>query len=387
MHLIVLENQPSSCRGGQELSLLDMCQGLYRRGHRISLLYREPGDLLEKYQSFCSDINFIDEYKLKWQNLSQFIFSLHEANRSIKTERDSLVYSNQYQESFFGYGLAYLKRVPFVCHLRLPPPSTLGIQSSLGLRGAKRLITISQRTGEDWIAAGFAHHKIKTVYNGIDLERFTSQISQAADSKTADSKTANRVIAYVGRLDKVKGIETLLKAIALLKLQEQSKDQAKELLEGVRLRLLIAGKPLIQNAQYEDFLKQLTYQLDIAADVEFLGHLTHPAEVYRASHLVVLPSIWAEPFGRTILEAMSCGVPVVASRVGGIPEVLTGEFAQGLFRPGDAEDLAATLQYVLNWQAQDLELGQRCRAYVGDRFSLSKAVEGVEQVMLEALRG
>jgi glycosyltransferase involved in cell wall biosynthesis len=374
MHLIVLENEPSSCRGGQELSLIDICRGLHQRGHRISLLYTKSGDLLEQYQSFCSDINFVEGYKLTLQNPAQFFLNLRRIAQSIKTEPESLVYGNQYQESFFGYGLACIKRIPLVCHLRLPPPSSLGIQSRLGLQGAKQLIAISQQTKADWILAGFSSHTIKTVHNGIDLEKFASQVTlERSHFSTEHSSESVKVIAYVGRLDKVKGIETLLQAIALLKLEEP------------HLHLLIAGKPLIQKADYQDFLIQLTHQLGIATNVSFLGHISHPAEVYRASTLAVLPSIWAEPFGRSLLEAMACGVPVVASQVGGIPEVLSGEFARGLFRPGDAEDLAAKLRSVLNWQTQDPQLGQRCRNYVGDRFPLSKAIEGVEQVMLEAV--
>ncbi|HEY9630959.1 MAG TPA: glycosyltransferase family 4 protein [Coleofasciculaceae cyanobacterium] len=384
MHLIVLENEPSSHRGGQELSLIDICQGLHRRGHRISLLYKKSGDLLQHYQSFCSDITCIDEYKLNAKNLPQFVSSLHQAAQAIATESQSLVYCNQYQESFFGYGLACLKAIPFVCHLRLPPPTTLGVQSRLGLWGAKQLIAISQQTQQDWIAAGFSNQKFNTVYNGIDLDKFQEKTQPHLGGAIAPPQPLISaspviapiiapVIAYVGRLDKVKGVETLLKAIALLKLEDP------------HLHLLIAGKPLIQNARYQDFLVQLAQQLGIGSNVSFLGHVSSPAKIYHASHVAVLPSLWAEPFGRTILEAMACGVPVVASRVGGIPEVLSGEFAQGLFQPGNAEDLAAKLRHTLSWQSQDIKLRQRCRDHVGDRFPLSKTVEGVERVMLKAL--
>ncbi|MBI4783350.1 MAG: glycosyltransferase family 4 protein [Oscillatoriophycideae cyanobacterium NC_groundwater_1537_Pr4_S-0.65um_50_18] len=380
MHLIVLENEPSSYRGGQELSLIDICQGLHRRGHRISLLYKKSGDLLQHYQSFCSDITCVDEYKLKAKNLLRFVSSLHQTAQAITTESQSLVYCNQYQESFFGYGLACLKAIPFVCHLRLPPPTTLGIQSRLGLWGAKQLIAISQQTQQDWIAAGFSHQKFNTVYNGIDLEKSQEKIQPHTTSAIAQtqppiltSPMTAPVIAYVGRLDKVKGVETLLKAIALLKLEEP------------HLHLLIAGKPLIQNARYQDFLIQLAHQLGIESNVSFLGHVSSPTKIYHASHVAVLPSLWPEPFGRTILEAMACGVPVVASQVGGIPEVLSGEFAQGLFQPGNAEDLAAKIRHTLNWQSQDINLRQRCRDHVGDRFPLTKTVEGVEQVMFKAL--
>jgi glycosyltransferase involved in cell wall biosynthesis len=243
----------------------------------------------------------------------------------------------------------------------------------LGLKGANQLIAISEQTKQDWLTAGFAAQKIDMVHNGIELAKFRPALDRSiARSRWQLSETA-QVVSYVGRLDKVKGIETLLRAIALLKS------------EALDLQLLIAGKPLIQQPQYQDFLKQLAKQLDISESVKFLGHVSQPAEVYQASQVVVVPSIWSEPLGRTLLEAMACGVPVVASRVGGIPEVLANEFAQGLFEPGNVEDLVAKLRHVLNWQAQDPALSQRCRAYVGDRFPLSKAVEGVEQVMLKVL--
>ena len=66
-------------------------------------------------------------------------------------------------------------------------------------------------------------------------------------------------------------------------------------------------------------------------------------KLLRASDVTVLPSIWSEPFGRIAIESMACETPVVASRVGGIPEILTGEFAEGLFEPGSSTDLAMDL--------------------------------------------
>ncbi|NJR65281.1 MAG: glycosyltransferase family 4 protein [Leptolyngbyaceae cyanobacterium CRU_2_3] len=260
-----------------------------------------------------------------------------------------------------------------MCHLRLPPPSTLGIQAELGLRGANRLIAISKQTQKEWIATGFSSEKIDVVYNGIDLTQFQMDTDRAIARSRWQLSEAAQVIAYVGRLDKVKGLETLLGAIALLKP------------EVPHLHLLIAGKPLIQQPQYQDSLQQMANQLNIAECVQFLGHVSQPTEVYQASNVVVVPSIWSEPLGRTLLEAMACGVPVVASRVGGIPEVLVDEFAQGLFEPGNAADLAAKLRHFLNWQAQDAKLGWRCRQYVSDRFPLAKAVEEVEQLMLKVL--
>jgi glycosyltransferase involved in cell wall biosynthesis len=375
MHLIVLENEPSSRRGGQELSLFDLCRGLYQRGHQITLLYRQPGNLLPEYQQFCQSTIAVKQYKFNPRRPHQLLFNFYQATRSIAaTAQDgseSLVYSNQYQESLFGASLARYRRIPFVCHLRLPPPKTLGIQARLGLRGADRLITISQQTRKEWTAAGFPAQKIDVVYNGIDVEKFQICPEPAALRQQWHLSEQDRVISYVGRLDKVKGIETLLKAIALL------------VPTHPRLVLLVAGKPLIQQPQYQDALQQLAQQLNLAQHVRFLGHVDRPAEIYQISNLVVLPSLWAEPFGRTLLEAMACGVPVVASRMGGIPEVLTG-FTQALFEPGNTEALAAKLRDGLDWPTEP-DLRQRCRQYVLDQFPLERTVQGVEQVLQQTL--
>jgi glycosyltransferase involved in cell wall biosynthesis len=373
MHLIVLENEPSSCRGGQELSLFDVCQSLHQRGHDITLLYTKPGDLLEKYQSLCLNTIPVYSYRMDRNQWLKSVRAFYQSVQKLSSFEYSLVYSNQYQDSLFGCSLAALKRIPFVCHLRLPFPTTLGLQARLGLHGATRLITISHQTKATWSNAGFSPQKLDVVYNGIDLNRFKPTTDLASAKQRFQLAPETKVISYVGRLDKVKGVETLLHAVAQL------------LPHHPNLRLLIAGKPLIQSLHYQETLQQLAITLNIQPQVKFLGHVTNPLAVYQASDIVVLPSLWDEPFGRTLLEAMACGVPAVASRVGGIPEVLAGEFEQGLFRAGDRKDLADTLNRLIDWREADSNLGVRSRQYVADHFRLEKAVDGIEQVMLSAL--
>ncbi|HEY9657127.1 MAG TPA: hypothetical protein V6C65_01590, partial [Allocoleopsis sp.] len=75
------------------------------------------------------------------------------------------------------------------------------------------------------------------------------------------------------------------------------------------------------------------------------------------------------------------GTPVVASQIGGMPEVLQGEFASGLFPAGSVPDLAQILQARWNWRSTDPTLGQRCRQFVLDNFHLNQTVDGVEAVL------
>ena len=97
-----------------------------------------------------------------------------------------------------------------------------------------------------------------------------------------------------------------------------------------------------------------------------------------AADVAVVPSIWEEPFGRTVIEGLSTGRPVLASRGGGIPEILDGPMARFLFGRGDADDLARLIGEVREWRTTEPELAEACAGLVRERFSLAAMVDRVE---------
>jgi glycosyltransferase involved in cell wall biosynthesis len=387
MHIIVLENEPSSFRGGQELSLFEVCSGLSQRGHKISLVYVQEGDLLEQYRSFCDSIIKVNRYvfsRMRITEVFDFIASLATVSRKITTSEDSVIFSNQYHEAFFCSVLSFSKNIPFVCYLRIPP-CDFNRQKRLGLRGVKQFIAVSNQTKFDWVNFGLKEDKIEVIYNGTNPEKFNPLDNFSRKRKEWNVPEDIRVISYVGRLDQPKGLETLIKAFALL------------LKSGTSARLLIAGKPLVhkdetgkecpeKGEKYKQSLKQLSTDLGIEKYVEFLGHVSNTTSLYQVSDVTVLPSLWSESFGRSIIESMACGTPVVASRIGGIPEILTGEFQNGLFKPGDERDLSDTIYRLMNWRYKDPQLGERCREHVLDKFVLDRTFDGIEKVLLSVVR-
>lgn len=349
MHIIALEDEPSSLRGGQELNLLEICRGLSQRGHSISLIYLKEGNLIRQYQEFCNYVVKVDSFIIDKSQIAH-IFNFLYGIWKMRASRNSVVYSNHYQDIVFGYTLALLKNIPLVCYLQLPPPSKFGRLHALGLKGVKQFIAVSNQTKLDWVQSGFLNvEKIDVVYNGTNPEVFKPSREFFITRKEWNIPEDIGVISYVGRLDKLKGLETLIKAFALL------------LKNGTRIRLLIAGKPVNQGEKYKRSLEQLVTDLGIEQYVSFLGHVNDTTSLYQVSDITVLPSLWSEPFGRTIIESMACGTPVVASRTGGIPENLTGEFQSGLFDPGNEQALSDTLNQFMNWRDRDPDLGERCR--------------------------
>jgi glycosyltransferase involved in cell wall biosynthesis len=133
---------------------------------------------------------------------------------------------------------------------------------------------------------------------------------------------------------------------------------------STRSRLLISGiGPEL------DRLKALATKLRIETRVDFLGGEPPPNRLYGRSRVVVVPSMWPEPFGLVGPEAMSHGVPVIANRVGGIPEWLVDGEAGYLVKAGDTAGMASRIAELLEDSALAARLGRRARDIALDRFT------------------
>lgn len=381
MNVIVLEHVPSSQRGGKELSLLDICRGLHAAGHHIHFLHLANGDLLETYRQFCCQTLPIRhprfDFKAGLSSVGQTLQEVWRVYRQLRqaiptpTPNNTLIYLDQDRGSVFVTLLSKLLGCPVVFHLRQPPFAALPQQEQLAFKAMRQFIAVSQQTRQDWSQLGIPLAKIKVIHNGTDPSRFLPASDKAAVKALWKLPKDMPVIAYLGRLDREKGIEGLIHAFG------EVCNQC-----NYPVQLLLAGKPVCHPSQaaaaaYLDHLKQLCESLGVAEQVHFLGHVANTAAVYQASTVTVLPSLMSEPFGKTVIESLACGVPVVASRTGGIPEILTGEFADWLVSPGDVIALAAKLHALLGWKTQTPELSDRCRAHVLNNFTIQHTVAQV----------
>lgn len=128
---------------------------------------------------------------------------------------------------------------------------------------------------------------------------------------------------------------------------------------------------------------------DLAAgdpSIVFLGQITSPevAQEMAKARAVIVPSLWAEPFGRTAVEAMAVGTPVFASATGGLPEIL-GQNSTGLFPPGDAEALSSRFSAVLADDGFGKDLASEQTARFSHRFSSAALLQRTEVIYAEAI--
>ncbi len=190
------------------------------------------------------------------------------------------------------------------------------------------------------------------IYNGVAMPK-----QQAG---TSPEETIN--FLYLGQVSAHKGIETLVKAFRQLPFN------------NVRLHVTGRGDLLPK-------IKELAAADDRIIFHDFVSRENKDA-LLQKSRALILPSVWWEPFGRVILEAHAFGLPVIASRIGAIPELVEEEKTGFLFEPGDQNDLLDKLTTFINRQDRIEEFRQNCLKKA-EEMNLQRQVEQYETVYRE----
>ena len=214
--------------------------------------------------------------------------------------------------------------------------------------------------------------KIHTIYNGIDLGALDPSIVDGAVRQQLAVGKGAPLIGIVGRLAPVKDHATFLRAAAL-----------------VLRRVSSAQFVLVGDGPLRAELKRLVHLLDIEPSVHFLGNQTNMAEVIGALDLVVVSSTY-EGCCNAILEGMAMAKPVVATAVGGNPELVSPGKTGVLVPPSDSAQLAEAIVKLIKDPQRAVAMGAAGRKRVEARFSLQRMVEEtgrLYQHLLTTVRG
>ncbi|WP_338883853.1 glycosyltransferase family 4 protein [Xenorhabdus sp. TH1] len=189
------------------------------------------------------------------------------------------------------------------------------------------------------------------IYNGVDISKFKPSDSDVRTRLGINEKTF--LLTFAGRLVGWKGMKVAINAMTLLR----NKD----------VRLLIIGK----GEELKSLEKQVS-ALQLEKSVIFHPPVSHDQlpEFYAAGNAGIFPSIGDEAFGITIAEAMACGRPVIASCIGGIPEVVGNEGSTGiLVTPGDAVAIAEAVNHLLSLPDRGEKMGKSARQRIETMYT------------------
>ena len=197
---------------------------------------------------------------------------------------------------------------------------------------SKRLdayIALSEATKKVYSDFGFDKNKIIVIPNMVDV-KFANKVK-----KIKKDKSKNFRILYVGRIKPSKGVDILVKAFEKLEINNKE--------------LTIIGSGISVNE-----LKKIISKSKNKNKINFKDYVNYDnlPKYYKNADVFVHPSIWPEPFGRTIIEAIAAQTPIIVSNIGAPPEIINGS---GLtFKPGDIDDLKRKLEFIFSNEKANL---------------------------------
>jgi glycosyltransferase involved in cell wall biosynthesis len=230
-----------------------------------------------------------------------------------------------------------------------------------------RVIAVSGSVRDRLVQGGMKPSRTRTIKNGIDLERFVpgrSNLCRAGFSVPA----SHRVLGVIGMFDPVKGHIFLLQAIK--RLQKTGKKN---------LTCLVVG-----SGRQEAELKEFVYKAGLNGQVRFLGYRRDISDLLGLMDMLVIPSL-RESFGLVAIEAMAMKVPVIASRIGGLEEIVAHEKTGLLVTPSDPMALAEAIRKLADNPAIRRRMGEAGRRRVVDNFGIETTVRETEGLYFDIL--
>lgn len=365
-NLLYLAN-PGEIFGGGQISLLGLMKGLNRKKFHPLVICPIAGRLVDELKRIGVETQIIKMETLRRLNIFSWVRTINRLIQLIKRRKIDLIHSNSSRPTIYGGIAARLTRTPLIWHVRIADRDRL-LDKFLS-KLATKIIVISKAVSKrfDWLKN--KKEKIVVIYNGIDLERFNPAINGKKIREEFNLGSKIPLVGIVGRLNWYKGHQYFLQA-------------AKKVTETISdARFLIVG-----DGEYRKRLENLRKELDLDKKVIFTGNRRDIPQILASLDLFVLSSV-SEGFGRSVAEAMACEKAVVATKVGGLPEVVEDRITGRLVPPKNPSALAEAIVNLLKDKKKAKEMGQAGWKRIEKLFSIKRNVEETEEVYQNLLAG
>lgn len=374
IHVLYITAQ-GNILGGGEVSLLNLLKYLNRVRFTPFMVFSSEGSFFEMAREMNLKTKLIALKPLRKLHLFSFIRGVARLFFFVRKEKIDIIHSNAAasRESIAGALAARLAGVPFIYHARVLE-SSKGIERFLG-KLSKKIIATSEKVKEKF---SFVKDKNKLVkiLNAVDLSEFDPQTRGGEKAREEfQIDRAEKIIGAVGRLYPLKGLEVFLNA-------------AYEVVKRIsKTRFLIIGDDASSSGYKEKLVKQAE-ELGIKGKVLFTGFRQDIPELFSLMDIFVLPSLEGyEAFGRVVIEAMAMEKPVIATRSGGVPEIIDEGVTGILVPPANAGELAKSIVSLLENKEKAKKMGLQGRQKVERLYSLRDHLASMENLYLEILGG
>ena len=286
--------------------------------------------------------------------------------------RIDVVYVNSVVTLKFIMPIVRVFRIPVIADMQTDE-TDISLRWS-GIRHANRVLFCSKALMEGifshspWLASNACH----VLHNAVDTDMYFPKETISLHKKLGLNRKLP-IIGIVGQVKRIKGHELFLKMVHMMNH------------EGIEAQYLIVGDDNVQKGTYTEHLKAMARDLGVEGQVMFLGYRKDIPEIMSLLDLITVPSLH-EPFGRVVVEAMACGTPVVASRIGGMVEIFA-DGDGGLFcEPNDAGSLFMKVSYFFENRAWWERQKRRAIAIAKEGFGEKRRTNAIEEHLLAVAR-
>lgn len=366
---IVIWESQSNISGGQQVAL--NIAGCLHHKYDLSFIIPAPGRLSDELNNMGIDVNYIPigSYQRERKSAADIIkflwFTPPVLLKLYRIAKDAdLIYANSTKLFIWSAIVGSMANTPVIWHLHnllIDNKSRMLVEFFGKWRSVKKIIAVSHATKKHYERLG---DKIEVIYNGIDTAQFT-----AAPHGT-DMPGKTKKIGIIADLLPIKGHDTLIKAIPRIK-------------KKVPVHLMIVGASADNNVEYEMKIKRLVRELDLGQDVEFMGYRSDVPDILKSLDLVVVPSSSFEACPMAVLEAYACGVPVIGSDMGGIPELIEEGKTGYIFKARDVDDLAEKILLIFENPQLYVKMRINSRKIAEERFDLRESAKKIESIILQ----
>lgn len=349
---------------GSSQSLARLTAGLVRAGDEVHVLLQEDGPLTRVLREAGAQVDLLPTMPVLHRNRlrtpAALLHLLRDARRAqceiasvLDRIRPDLVHTNTAVILPVAGAPAQARNIPHLVHIRetfsdfgpLWPPYRAWIA-----RRANRIACISE-----YLAGMFTPHQratqVRVIHNGIPRSEFEGLDPDAIRRFRAPFEPGP-VIVLVGRIKLVrKGQDVLVRAAGLLK------DRFP------RAQYVLVGAPFPGNEHHVDQLRAMARECGVADRIHFTGHLDNPKIAIAACEVSVMASSTPEPLGNVTIESMALGRPLVATNIGGTPELVQHEKTGLLIPPNDPAAMADAIARLLSNPEAARAMGTAARAH------------------------
>jgi len=356
----ILQILPELNVGGVETGTMDLAKYLVAKGHK-SVVVSNGGALVDRLESEGSKHYILPVHK---KNLFTVYLCIGKLVKIIQEEKIDIVHARSRVPAWIAFFACRKTEAHFLttCHGYY---STHFFSRVMGW--GKMIIAISEVIGRHMVQDfTVPAENIRVIARSVDLEKFSLPRAPKTDKKAF-------TVVMIGRITPLKGHPYFLRAMARVIHQLPS------------LKVQIIGDAPPKKQPYKDELVLLTKRLGIQAQVEFMGNRQDIPQLLSKADCLVLSTVTQEAFGRVIIEAQAAGVPVVATRVGGVSEIIDHEKTGLLVQPKEIEAMSDAVLRILNNPEFSAGLVAEAKKKIDSRYTLSTMADATIAVYKELM--